>query len=86
MKFEKGIVMKEKEYPLICDACKKSELVSERKIYEITITEITLNRENDNDDIYSEGCSKKLQVCKECFDNSDLNRILENQHRTFVIG
>lgn len=78
--------MKEKEYPLVCDVCKKSELASKRKIYEITITEIMLNRENDNDDIYAEGCSKKLQVCKECFDNSYLNKILKNQHRTFVVG
>ena len=78
--------MKEKEYPLICDICKKSELVSRRKIYEITITEITLNQHNQDDDIYSEGCSKKLQACEECFEDSDLNKVLKSQHRTFIVG
>jgi len=75
---------KEKEYPLVCDVCKQSEIVSNRKLYAIDITEVIISK-NQNE-LYTEGCVRRLQICEECFVNSELNTILKQQKRQFVIG
>lgn len=71
-----------KEYPLTCDSCEVSELISKRKIYTIEVSGITLNKEN-NEYPHSRGDERFLQICEHCFVNSDIDKILSKQNRQF---
>lgn len=71
------------DYPLRCDKCKISKPIKERKIYSISIVEISLNEDGDFNNPHKFGDNRILQICENCFETSDINKILINENRTF---
>jgi len=70
-----------KEYPLLCNFCNTKQLVSKRKIYNIIVSEILLN--DDKEYPHKDGDSRHLQICEDCFKNSETKTQLDKENRSF---
>ena len=71
-----------KSYPLICNNCDTKKLITERKIYEVEISEIILDK-TESKYPHIRGDYRHLQICEHCLINSDINKLLIKHNREF---
>lgn len=70
-----------KDYPLLCNFCNTKEPVSKRKMYSISISEILLTDYEEYP--HKQGDYRDLQICEDCFKNSDIKNQLDKENRGF---
>lgn len=71
-----------KDYPLFCNFCKSEKKLSERRIYAIEISEILEDKTNSKYP-HTSGDFRHLQICENCLNISDINKILVAGNRQF---